>query len=146
MAEREGAPNPVVRVRRVLPAAPEEVFDAWTQVESLRRWLCPGDTRVTAAELDLRVGGRFRIVMSDERGDYENVGEYLEIERPTRLVFSWRSPGTENRATRVTVMLRPSGEGTEIEIVHERLPGEEAARRHRKGWSSVAEKLEAALR
>lgn len=145
MPEEAGGSGPVVRVRRVLPATPEEVFDAWTDVESLKRWLCPGDTRVTDAEIDLRVGGRFRVVMSDERDDYENLGQYIEVERPSRLVFSWRSPGTENLTTRVTVTFRPVGEGTEMVIVHERLPGEDSAARHRKGWASIGEKLEAAL-
>lgn len=145
MVEGSSDTGPVVRVTRVLPATPEEVFAAWTDVESLKRWLCPGDTRVSAAEVDLRVGGRFRVVMSDESEDHENVGEYLEIEPPTRLVFSWRSAGTEGRETRVTVNLRPSGDGTELELIHERLPDERSARRHRSGWSSIAEKLEAAL-
>lgn len=145
MSEEAGGSGPTVRIRRELPATPGEVFAAWTDVESLKKWLCPGDTRVTAAELDLRVGGRFRIVMSDEGGDYENVGEYLEIERPRRLVFNWRSPGTENRETRVTVTLRPSAGGTELTLVHERLPNQDSATRHQKGWSSIAEKLEAAL-
>lgn len=144
MAEEDGG-GATVRMRRQLPATPDEIFAAWTDVESLKKWLCPGDTRVTAAELDLRVGGRFRVVMSDERGDYENVGEYLEIDRPRRLVFNWRSPGTEGRETRVTVTLRPIAGGTELTLVHERLPNQDSATRHRKGWSSIAEKLEAAL-
>lgn len=145
MTEEKSGAVPIVRVKRELPAAPEAVFDAWTDVESLRRWMCPGGTRVSAAELDPRVGGRFRIVMSDEASDYEHLGEYLEIERPRRLVFTWRSPATEDRETRVTVMLRPSGEGTELELLHERLPDEGSARRHHEGWADIAEKLEVAL-
>jgi len=134
-----------VRIVRRLPAAPSEVFDAWLDVESLKQWMCPGTTRVTAAEVDARVGGRFRIVMSGERGAVEHTGEYRELRRPERLVFTWVSRVTLERETLVTVELRPVGEDTELTLTHERLPNDEARTSHRQGWTSIAEKLAASL-
>ncbi len=143
MSEKTGknAAAPLVRLVRELPAAPEEVFDAWTDPESVRNWLCPFDLRLSAVEIDARVGGRFRIVMSDADGDYEHTGEYLELARPDRLVFTWASPATGGKPSRVTVALRPKGGGTELTLTHERLPDEDAADKHRRGWGSVLEKL-----
>jgi uncharacterized protein YndB with AHSA1/START domain len=137
--------QPVVRIVRRLPAAPGEVFDAWIDVDSLTQWMCAGTSRVTAAELDPRVGGRFRIVMSGERGDTEHTGEYRELRRPHRLIFTWVSKNTLGRETLVTVELRAVGEDTELILTHERLPDDEARRRHGQGWASIAEKLAASL-
>ena len=133
--------QPVVRIVRRLPASPSEVFDAWIDVESLKQWMCPGTSRVSAAELDPRVGGRFRIVMSDERGDTEHTGEYRELRRPERLVFTWISKPTLDRETVVTIELRPVGKDTELTLTHERLPNDEARKSHQRGWASIAEKL-----
>jgi uncharacterized protein YndB with AHSA1/START domain len=135
----------VVRIVRRLPAPPNEVFDAWLDVESLTQWMCAGTSRVTAAEVDSRVGGRFRIVMSDERGEVEHTGEYRELRRPERLVFTWISKVTLDRETLVTITLRPVGEETELTLMHERLPDAEARTKHRRGWTSIVEKLGATL-
>ncbi|MGH7965219.1 MAG: SRPBCC family protein, partial [Candidatus Binatia bacterium] len=66
MTETRSATEPVVRIRRRLPATPQEVFDAWTDPESMKDWMCPGTTTLAAVELDVRIGGKFRIVMRDE--------------------------------------------------------------------------------
>jgi uncharacterized protein YndB with AHSA1/START domain len=137
--------RPVVRVVRRLPASREEVFDAWLDAESLREWMCPGATRKTVAELDARVGGRFRIVMTGEHGDTEHTGEYREIRRPDRLVFTWISTFTLGRETLVTIELRVAGDETELTLTHERLPDDDARKGHEEGWSSIVDKLAAEL-
>ena len=108
--------RPVVRVVRRLPASREEVFDAWLDAESLQEWMCPGATRKTVAEVDARVGGRFRIVMTGEHGDTEHTGEYREIRRPDRLVFTWISTfpipvgtTTDPRASSAPSNIAPAG-------------------------------------
>jgi uncharacterized protein YndB with AHSA1/START domain len=130
-----------LRIVRRLPAAPEEVFDAWTDADSIRQWMCPGELRVTVAEVDARVGGRFRIVMSTEDRHTEHTGEYLEMRRPERLVFTWRSRSTHDRETVVTVTLRPVAGETELTLVHERLPDDESRGKHQGGWTAIVEKL-----
>jgi uncharacterized protein YndB with AHSA1/START domain len=85
-------PDHVLRIERVFNAPVEKVFDAWTNEEVLRRWLHanPG-WETPVAEVDLRVGGAIRIVMRDPvaRSDHGARGEYRQIDRPHRLVFSW---------------------------------------------------------
>lgn len=138
-------PAPVVRIQRLLPVSPEEVFAAWTDAGSLRQWLCPGAATVPVAEVDVRVGGHFRIMMRDHGKDFEHTGTYREVNPPRRLVFTWRSPATGGHETLVTVELRPHRKGTQMTLTHELLSDQRAADQHTHGWASIAEKLEAHL-
>lgn len=133
---------PTVKVTRLLPATSQQVFEAWTQVESVKQWMCAGDTVVAYAEMDVRVGGRFRIVMRDANTDYEHTGEYLEVVRPERLVFTWISKGTHNQSSLVTVELQKQGDQTLLNLTHEQLPNAEAVFKHQKGWTSLVDKLQ----
>jgi uncharacterized protein YndB with AHSA1/START domain len=132
-------------VRKLLPATRDEVFAAWTDAESLRQWMCAGDATEARATLDVRVGGTFRIDMIAGSAVYEHTGEYLEVDPPRRLVFTWVSRGTNHRRTVVTVELHEDGDETELVLTHEGLPSAEAARKHHAGWSSIVEKLAAEL-
>jgi len=132
---------PSLRIVRRLPARPEEVFDAWIDAESLRVWMCPGEMRVVAVDVDARVGGRFRIVMRGAQGDVEHTGQYREIRRPERLVFTWTSRITAGRETLVTIELRAEGTDTELTLTHAQFPDDEARRLHQGGWTSIVEKL-----
>ena len=126
----------VVTRRYAAPA--EKVFAAWTDPTSIGQWLSPfGKSRAT---LDLRVGGSFTIVMLGPDAEVEHTGEYLEIERPRRLVFTWKSPYTGPTPSVVTVELRPDGNETELTLKHEQLP-EEHVDAHRGGWAQILENL-----
>jgi uncharacterized protein YndB with AHSA1/START domain len=79
-------------VERLVPAPPRMVFEAWLDPEALGRFMCPTPgSRVTRVECDARVGGKFLIVMNVGGQDLPHHGEYLEIARYTRLVFTWLS-------------------------------------------------------
>ena len=80
-----------VRIERTYAAPIEVVFDAWTSPEVMRRWLHPAsDWGTPEAEVDLRVGGRVRVVMRRPDGSQaEARGQYTLIERPQRLVMTW---------------------------------------------------------
>lgn len=125
-------------VRRLLPAAPEEVFAAWTDPARLGRWMSPFG-RATAT-VDLRVGGGFRIVMQGPDREIEHTGEYRAVEPPGRLVFTWHSPYTGPEPSLVTLTLRPHGDGTELTLVHEQLPPEQLDP-HRGGWGAILDHL-----
>lgn len=131
-----------VEVRRLLPTTPEQLFEALTDPEHLRHWMSP--VGMAEAEVDLRVGGRFRIVMAGEEMVIEHTGEYLEIEPPDRLPFTWRSPYTGDQPSVVTVVLLRRTDGTELLLTHERLP-EDAAASHGQGWGRMLERLMAHL-
>lgn len=141
MTEMRSSAELVVRIHRLLPATPQEVFAAWTDPQSMKEWMCPGTTTVAAVELDVRVGGTFRIVMRDENRDLTHTGEYREIRPLERLVFTWRSNATHDNATLVTIEFHPRGEETELVLTHTRLPDEQAVESHTKGWQSIVEKL-----
>ena len=131
----------VVRVERVLPAPPDVVFEAWTDPDSLRVWMAPGERTVADAECDPRVGGAFRIVMINDDGAMEHTGRYLELDRPRKIVFTWRSAATDMLETEVTVDLAELGAGTRMVITHRGLTSEQARDNHRDGWSAIADKF-----
>jgi len=134
-----------VVVRRVLPASREQVFAAWTDADSMRDWMCPSDAHTAEAWLDPRAGGSYRIVMRDGAGTYEHTGQYLIVEPPSRLVFTWIAASTANRPTIVTVELAPHAQGCELVLTHERLPEGTVVERYRGGWGYIAERLAAFL-
>jgi uncharacterized protein YndB with AHSA1/START domain len=127
-----------LEVHRFIPAAADDVFAAWTDPELMRRWMSPVGR--AEAEVDLRVGGRFRLAMVGQGTKIEHTGEYLEISPPGRLVFSWRSPYTGPEPSVVTVVLRPVEGGTELVLTHEGLP-EEGVPSHRDGWGRMLDRL-----
>jgi uncharacterized protein YndB with AHSA1/START domain len=133
---------------RILDATPEEVFAAWCDPVGMQAWMCPRDDVARATvELDFRVGGRFRIAMHGTQ-DYDHHGEYLVIDPPQRLVFTWVSVWMPAAiaATRVTVSIAPAGrDGARLTLVHEELPNDESYQGHVDGWASILAKLAAHL-
>lgn len=79
---------------------------------------------------------------------FTHTGEYLEITRPHRLVFSWIIPLPDGeRSTLVTVNLEAAeGRGTQMEILHERLPDPDMVGRHEVGWTAITQRLTQHLR
>src|SRR5947207_2513630 len=108
-----------LRIRRVIAADSERVFDAWTKPELLRQWWGPKGVRCIAAEIDLREGGAYRI--GNELPDGAVVwisGEFELVDSPRRLVYSWRVG--DEPASRVSVSFTALGEAsTEVTIDHE---------------------------
>jgi uncharacterized protein YndB with AHSA1/START domain len=135
----------VLVVRRFLPVPRERVFAAWLDPESLAEWMRPGETRRVTVTVDPRVGGRFRIVMSHDLDDCENTGEYLAIDPPSLLSFTWISKDTDERPTVVTVELLEHEGGTELILTHRRLP-ESKIESHRMGWTDIVRRLDESLR
>jgi len=133
-----------VVVERLIPAPPQTVFEAWLDPAALRRFMhgSPG-TRVTHAESDPRVGGKFLIMMNVGGQDLPHRGEYLEIERYTRLVFTWISIHAAE-GSRVTVRFTemPGGQ-TKVTLEHVGLTSAEVRAGHHAGWSHILAELAA---
>lgn len=129
-----------------LPFSPERVFDAWLDPEMLKKFVTPGPgMTVPEAETDPRKGGRFRIVMrAPEAGDMPHGGEYLEIDRPNRLVFTWESPYSVEGST-VTLEFTPIDSGTRVTLTHVRFPDGESRDNHKAGWAAILASLATAL-
>jgi uncharacterized protein YndB with AHSA1/START domain len=138
---------PVVRVQRTFNAAPERVFDAWLDANALAQFMRPGDKMGCDAVNDPRVGGKFSITMLGAEGAiYPHSGEYLTIDRPRKLVFTWHSKATAMARTEVTVDLRSvSGGKTELTLTHVGIPQEEMEN-HNGGWTAILALLEGVLR
>jgi uncharacterized protein YndB with AHSA1/START domain len=133
----------VLTVKRVIAAAPERLFDAWTRPEELRCWWGPAGVTCTAADVDLRVGGTYRIANQFPEGRVVWIeGRYERIERPSLLIYTWRLAGESAPAERVRVSFRPHPQGTEVIVRHERI--RDTARRdgHERGWLGCLEGLE----
>ena len=138
--------EPVLVVRRHIAVPRERVFEAWLDSESLAHWMRPGDFTHSTVTVDPRVGGSFRIVMEGRKdgGDYEHRGEYLAIEPPSLLSFTWISRGTDYQPTVVTIEFHEQGTGTELVLTHRRLPTK-AVESHRRGWTDILRVLDEAL-
>lgn len=132
-----------LRVERRFQAPPERVFQAWTTAEALSRWSSP-DEEPAQVELDLRVGGRYRMAMTAPDGaTHRVVGVYREIDAPRRLVYTWRWETIPDfPETVVTVEFRERVDGgTDLLLVHEGLPDSPSGRRHETGWIASLDKL-----
>jgi uncharacterized protein YndB with AHSA1/START domain len=128
-------------------AAPtERVFDAFLKVAIARRFLFATATgEMIAADLDPRVGGRFEFVeRRPDMGEVRHVGEFLEIDRPRRLVFSFGVPQFDPRMTTVGIDIRPAGEGCELTLTHEGV-APAWAEGSKDGWARILAGLEPAL-
>lgn len=133
----------VIEIRRRLPAPIGEVFRWWTEPDLLRQWMAPIGT--VEADIDLRIGGALRIVMKGDGRVIEHTGEYLEIDPPRRLMFTWVSSYTGIKPSVVTVELHPAGKNvTDLHLVHSQLP-QDAASSHRDGWGAMLDRLSGRL-
>jgi uncharacterized protein YndB with AHSA1/START domain len=132
-----------IRITRTIPAPRGEVYDAWTEAESLVQWMIPLPQGRTRAQLDVRVGGRFRIEMFGGGQTYPHEGEYLQLERPALIEFTWISAATQGLRSVVRVELRElSPDCTELTLTQRELPSEQACDEHRTGWTAALDLLE----
>jgi uncharacterized protein YndB with AHSA1/START domain len=127
--------DPIVEVERRLPASPEDVFDFLTDAARYTKWMG------RAAELDPKPGGIYRVEMSE---DAVALGEYVEVDPPSRIVFSFGWVGDENvppGSTTVEVALEPDGDGTVLRLRHTGLPDDASAVLHTGGWEMYLDRL-----
>jgi uncharacterized protein YndB with AHSA1/START domain len=147
MARPELQESRQLSLTRHYPIAPDKVWRAWTDPQALSRWFGPGEAdSVTLAEIDLRVGGRYRVVFHTPDGERHDVsGVYEEVVPERRLVFSWAWKSTPERVSRVAIELRPDAGGTELHFVHDRFFDAQARDNHERGWLPTFGKLDAFL-
>jgi uncharacterized protein YndB with AHSA1/START domain len=138
-------PHKTVEVTRRFDASAERVFDAWLIPDKAGKFLFATPMgEMVRAEIDPRVGGRFLFIDRREGIDVEHFGEYLEIDRPRRLVFTFAVTGFEDHPTRITITITAQGEGCELTLTHEDVQ-EEYADRTEAGWNTILGNLAASL-
>jgi uncharacterized protein YndB with AHSA1/START domain len=125
-----------VELETRIAASPEVVFDFFTDPDKMIQWMG------RSAQLDPRPGGSLRC---DINGRDVAAGEFVALEPPRRLVFSWgwdaEDAVTPAGSSTVEVELTPEGDGTRLRLVHRDLPSAETAEKHRHGWQHYTERL-----
>jgi uncharacterized protein YndB with AHSA1/START domain len=135
--------KPSLTIKRRIGAPPKKVYAAWTDPAQLTRWWGPELAETLSAELDARVGGRFRIIFRTPDGEEHDVsGTYREVVPDEKLVFTWMWRTMPERQSLVTVALERDGDGTLLTLLHEQFFDEAARDRHRSGWTGALDKLE----
>jgi uncharacterized protein YndB with AHSA1/START domain len=138
----------VLRIERTFDAPVERVFEAWTSEEVLRRWLhgMPGWETPTA-EVDLRVGGRIRIVMRDPSGGAESgaTGEYRVVEPPHRLVFTWIWDDQPDQPQLVELEFSERDGRTTVLMTNSGIPTDARWESQQRGWNVCFDNLDRLL-
>jgi uncharacterized protein YndB with AHSA1/START domain len=142
-------PTPLKIVRR-FNARPERVFDAWLAPEVNCRWLFSSSGQRVAHEIHAIPGGAWLMTNRQDGQDYTACGQYLEIARPRRLVFTFARPQFSPNKDRISVELAPDGQGCiqtftqkGIDIIKElrETPDGEAGKSEQ-GWTKMFDLLE----
>ena len=143
-----------VSLSRYYPASREQVFKAWTDPQALVLWFGPHSHKCKIEKLDVRVGGEYQIRLIPISTDTECSGEpgldsvcagtFIEVIAPQKLVmtFTWIENGGDIGETLLTIELFEKRGGTELHLIHERIPTEEMRQAHTGGWQGTLECLE----
>ncbi len=139
--------NHVLFIERMFDASPKQMWEAWTNPQTLLRWFGPRDWPAVEITQDLQVGGNWGAVLQSESGEQLQVGgSYLVLTPPEhlRFTFRWQSdnhedgPGVE---TTVEAVFEASGEGTLMRFQQSGLVSGESAEGHTGGWNSTFDRL-----
>lgn len=133
----------VLNLSYTFEARIERVFEAWTKPDLIKQWWGPTGSTLTQVDVDLRIGGQYRIGIRQPSDEvYFVSGYYEEIEPPHRLAFTWRweKPEMDFGDSLVLLTFLAKGDHTELQLTHKRLPAAEVDH-HRQGWVSMMEKL-----
>ena len=131
-------------LKRFYPVAPEKVWRAWTDPRALGQWFRPDASfSIPLAEADVRVGGGFRVLMINAKGEeFDLSGVYREVVPGRRLVMTWGWKNQPGHESLVTVNFLQSGKGTQIELLHEGYLDFDNEPTHEEGWNGALDKLE----
>ncbi|KRE50572.1 activator of HSP90 ATPase [Arthrobacter sp. Soil736] len=134
----------VLNLKCAVSAPRERVFNLLTEPADLVKWWGPHGFTTPEAELNLVVGGGYRFSRKPPDGEeFHLAGEFLEIEPPSRLAytFRWEEPTPDDRETVVTLTLEALDNGTEVTLAQGTFATAERLELHRSGWTEGFEKL-----
>lgn len=135
-----------LKLTRTFHAPRQKVFSAWTDPQEIRKWWKPGDGwALNIAEVDLRIGGKFRIGVKSTTGDTVHFvsGVFREVLPPEKLVYTWvvEDPGLRNRETLVIVKFFDRNGFTEVVLSHQQLQEDKLREQVTFGWTAVLQGL-----
>jgi len=134
-----------LRLERVIAGARPTVFRAHADPERFAQWFGPKGFTATSVDLDLRVGGSYRIEMQPPDGEpFFLGGDFREVDPPARLVYTFRydDPDPDDRETTVTFRLDDLGTSTRVVVEHGVFATQARLALHREGWSDTLDRLE----
>ena len=142
-----------LEIDRVFHAPIERVFDAWTNPQLLAQWFGPENFEVMEVEADCRPGGKYSIIIvSPDNQNIKHFGEYLEVKKPNKLIFTWvlnnqACQGSTGHTTTTIVEINfvQQGDVTLLQLRHDKLPDRTAVDGHSMGWQSSFMCLDAFL-
>jgi len=136
---------------RTFHATPQDVYAAWTTPAAVKQFFVPREgMTIPVADMDVRVGGSYRIVMKSPDGvSHIAVGVFKEVVPGQRLVYTWSRPegegcdgsGAPIQDTLITIEFRAKGSGTEMTFTHDLFPDTKSRDAHQNGWSSILDRL-----
>ena len=140
-------PDRRLRIERTFDAPARDVFDAWTSPEVMRRWVhCAADWETPVAEVDLRVGGKVRVVMRRPDGTEAGMqGEYAVIDPPHRLVMTWTFDDEPSNEQLVELSFVESEGSTTVVLVNSRISTDPRRDSQDEGWRGCLDQLAALL-
>jgi len=139
-------PELTIRFEKQIHAPAEEVFEAWTNPLQMAGWYAPSDDfGPTGADVDLQVGGQYRVRMMPPGQDQPAVvsGQYCRVDAPRSLSFTWawESPRADTHETQVTLEFHSRGDSTDLVLIHERFRDEALRNQHAQGWEGCLDRL-----
>ncbi len=125
-----------LRIERSFNRPAEEVLDAWTSPEVMRRWFhCGPDWETPVAEVDLRVGGAVRIVMRRPDGRTAGArGEYTLIDRPRRLTMTWTFDDVPSNQQVIELTFEETDGATNVILTNRDISTHERRASQDEGW------------
>ena len=138
---------PIARVQRVMPAAPDVVFDQWLDPESLAEWMCPHPVRVVDLTIEPRIGGAVRFDIDDSGARALITGHFLAIDRPHLLRFTWSESDWPHptAVSVVNVAFEPLGDDQTLMTIEHSLLPPDVFDDYQRGWVDVCDQLAACL-
>lgn len=137
---------PALVIRRTLNASPQRVYEAWTQPELAKQFMCPEDVTIADCSFDVRVGGAYRIVMRKPDGEELVVrGVYRDVQPNRRLEMNWtweEDRPEDEQDTQLVLEFAPHGTGTELTLTQTQFSKAESRTNHEGGWNSILDKME----
>jgi uncharacterized protein YndB with AHSA1/START domain len=132
-------------LERLIPIAPDELFDLWTDPVEVAKWWAPEGFQCVVDALDTQPGGRWRTVLQrPDGGSIAISGHYRSVDRPRRLIFTWAWEGPDGERgheTEVNVSFERATGGTRLVLTQQSFEHSQGRDRHHLGWSACLDRI-----